>query len=455
MGLSHSPSIVTSNLILALDAANPKSYSGSGNTWFDIAGRGNHGTLVNGPAYSSNSGGYISCDGTNDYIEILDNSIFDFGTNNFTVEHWFRKNATSSNSNYWGVNKWNYAGGGSGTNEWFFSLGNSSSGTGESIQFGIESGSTLYEMMIPNTPTLYLWNQIVGIRAGAGFSVYMNGALIGTSSPAGIAVTTSVNNISGRNIRIANSALNNYYNKCDTSIVRIYNKALTPDEVKQNYDANKTRYADLSPIITNGLIMNVDAANPLSYPGSGVIWADITGNNNSATLTNGPTFTSVGASSYLTFDGTNDYAQINNVVLSGTQDFTISAWVQHINVNGTIFGNYGTGNLQVFYGPSYLGMFLNNYSAYADSVVHYKSGINQLVVQRSGGSKLLVWVNAVLVDTGTSSDTIGTTSNFRIGANTSGSELEGGRIYNLQVYNRALTPSEIFHNYTSTKGRFV
>jgi hypothetical protein len=61
----------------------------------------------------------------------------------------------------------------------------------------------------------------------------------------------------------------------------------------------------------------------------------------------------------------------------------------------------------------------------------------------------------VLVDTGSSSDTIGTTSNFRIGANTSGGELQGGRIYNLQVYNRALTPSEIFHNYTSTKGRFV
>ena len=78
MGLSHSPSIVTSNLILALDAANPKSYSGSGNTWFDITGRGNHGTLINGPSYSSSSGGYISCDGTNDYIEVLDNSIFDF-----------------------------------------------------------------------------------------------------------------------------------------------------------------------------------------------------------------------------------------------------------------------------------------------------------------------------------------------------------------------------------------
>jgi hypothetical protein len=454
MGLSHSPSIVTSNLILALDAANPKSYSGSGNTWFDITGRGNNGTLVNGPAYSSNSGGFISCDGVDDYIEILDNSIFDFGSNNFSVEYWFRKNATTTGFQHiWGVNKWN-TGGSLGTNEWDLDIGNGASGTGESIIFALESGSTSYLVAISNTPTLYLWNQVVAIRAGAGLSVYMNGAMIGASSPVGMAVTTSVNNISGRNIRIANSAVNNYHTKSDSSIVRIYNKALTPDEVKQNYDANKTRYVDLSSIITNGLIMNVDAANPLSYPGSGLIWADISGNNNNATLTNGPTYVSAGSSSYISFDGTNDYAQINNVVLSGSQDFTISAWVRYVNSNGTIFGNYAAGNLQVFYGPTYIGLWLNNNSAYANAS-NYLSGDNQLVVQRSGGSKLLVWLNGVLIDTGTSSDTIGTTSNFRIGANHVGGELQGGRFYNLQVYNRALTPSEIFHNFTSTKGRFV
>jgi hypothetical protein len=455
MGLSHSPSIVTSNLILCLDAANPKSYSGSGNTWFDITGRGNNGTLVNGPAYSSNSGGFISCDGVDDYIEILDNSIFDFGTNNFSVEYWFRKNATTSGyAHIWGVNKWNVGGGGAGTNEWDLAIGNGISGTGESIYITIESGSTSYFMTNSSNPKLYLWNQLVGIRSGAGLSMYVNGALIGTSSPVGMTTSTSVNNISGRNIRISNSALNNYFSKSDSSIVRIYNKALSSDEVKQNYDANKARYIDSNPIITDGLIMNVDAANPLSYPGSGVIWADISGNNNNAILTNGPTFVGAGLSSYISFDGTNDYAQINNVVLSGSQDFTISAWVRYVNSNGTIFGNYAAGNLQVFYGPTYIGLWLNNNSAYANAS-NYLSGDNQLVVQRSGGSKLLVWLNGVLIDTGTSSDTIGTTSNFRIGANHVGGELQGGRFYNLQVYNRALTPSEIFHNFKSNRGRFV
>jgi hypothetical protein len=68
MALAHSPSIVTSGLVLCLDAANPKSYPGSGTTWTDLSGNGNNGTLVNGPTYSSVNGGSIVFDGSNDYI---------------------------------------------------------------------------------------------------------------------------------------------------------------------------------------------------------------------------------------------------------------------------------------------------------------------------------------------------------------------------------------------------
>jgi hypothetical protein len=462
MGLSHSPSIVTSNLILALDAANPKSYSGSGNTWFDITGRGNHGTLVNGPAYSSNSGGYISCDGTNDYIEILDNSIFDFGTNNFTVEHWFRKNATSSNSNYWGVNKWNYAGGGSGTNEWFFSLGNSSSGTGESIQFGIESGSTLYEMMIPNTPTLYLWNQIVGIRAGAGLSVYMNGALIGTSSPAGMAVTTSVNNISGRNIRIANSAMNNYYNKCDTSIVRIYNKALTPDEVKQNYDANKTRYAFSNPIFTDGLVLYYDAGNVVSYQGSGTVVADLSGNKNDGVLTNGPTFTSVGSSSYFTLDGTNDFiaSTVNSALF--TTNATMVIWLRNdesapSSSSVTGFMGYGNGDQNDHYpwldGSAYLSTFRNGRIGPITLSANVTRTNIHMVSVTSNSSEWKLYQNAVLQYKTSSSGSVAM-NNTRIGYSINQSFNYKGRVYSFMLYNRVLSPSELFHIYQSNRGRY-
>jgi hypothetical protein len=462
MGLSHSPSIVTSNLILALDAANPKSYSGSGNTWFDITGRGNHGTLVNGPAYSSNSGGFISCDGTNDYIEILDNSIFDFGANNFSVEYWFRKNATTTGHQHiWGVNKWN-TGGSPGTNEWDLDIGNGASGTGESIIFAIESGSTSYLVAISNTPTLYLWNQLVGIRSGAGLSVYMNGAMIGTSSPVGMAVTTSVNNISGRNIRIANSALNNYYTKSDSSIVRIYNKALTPDEVKQNYDANKTRYAFSNPIFTDGLVLYYDAGNVVSYQGSGTIVADLSGNKNDGVLTNGPTFTSVGSSSYFTLDGTNDFiASTVNTALFST-NATMVIWLKNDEATAssttyTGFMGYGNGTANDHYpwvdGFGYFSTFrFGRIGPITLSPTVTRSNIHMVSVT-SDSSDWKLYQNAVLQHK-TSSQSSVQMSNTRIGYSLEQTYNYKGRVYSFMLYNRVLSPSELNHIYQSNRGRY-
>jgi hypothetical protein len=453
MGLSHSPSIVSSNLVLCLDAANNKSYSGSGNTWYDVSGRSNNATLINGPVYSSTLGGYFSCDGTNDYIEVADNSSLDFGANNFTVEYWFRKNnITTGYDNIWGVNKWN-TGGTPGTNEWGLDIGNGLSGNGESIVFGVESGSTTYAMIVNNYPQTYLWNQLVGIRSGSGLSLFLNGAMIGSSSPSSFTSSTSVNNV-GRTLRIANSNLNNLYTQTDSSIVRIYRQALSADEVKQNYDATKKRFEYDVPIVTDGLILNLDAGSLLSYAGSGNSWVDVSKNNNIGLLVNGPTYTGSGTSSYLSFDGVNDYVQFSNMLLSGSQNFTICAWVQYINSNGHIFGNYPAGNLQVFYGPSYIGLWLNNNSAYANAATYYRSGINHIVVQRSEGSKLYVWLNGVLIKTGISDSSIGNTTNFRIGLNTSNNEAQGGRFYNLQVYNRALRSSEIYQNYNAMRSRY-
>ena len=70
MGIAYNPKIVTNGLVLALDAGNPKSYPGSGTTWTDLSGRGNTGTLTNGPTYSSTNGGSLSFDGVDDYVNV-------------------------------------------------------------------------------------------------------------------------------------------------------------------------------------------------------------------------------------------------------------------------------------------------------------------------------------------------------------------------------------------------
>ncbi len=206
------------------------------------------------------------------------------------------------------------------------------------------------------------------------------------------------------------------------------------------------------PIVAkDGLVFALDAAVSRSYSGSGLTVIDLIGGIG-GTLINGVGFTSSNSGSFI-FDGTNDQIILNSVILSGSQDFTISAWVESTGGTGTIFANYSAGNLQMLYSPSYIGFWLDNSSAYASSA-NYKAGPANLTVQRSGGSNLFVYLDGLLIRTGSSSASIGTTSNFRIGASSFGNELFQGKIYNIQIYNRALTAQEVLQNYNTTKGRF-
>ena len=97
MGISYNPRIVTDGLVLALDAGNRKSYPGSGTTWTDLSGRGNTGTLVNGPTYSSANGGSIVFDGTNDYVNLGNPSSLSFASA-LTISIWFYSGTVGAGS---------------------------------------------------------------------------------------------------------------------------------------------------------------------------------------------------------------------------------------------------------------------------------------------------------------------------------------------------------------------
>ena len=238
----NTPPIVTNGLVLYLDAANPQSYVSGSTTWRDISGTRNNGTLINGPTFNSANGGFIRCDGTNDFIEVPDNALLDFGSNSFTVEYWFRKLATTINySNVWGPNKWN-TGAAPGTNEWVLSIGNGSKGNGNSYSFAVEVGNTIYGTGESSMQLeLNQWYQLVGIRNSNSLQTYLNGILKQNVSLSGFLSSSVINNV-GRNLRINNSNYNNLYTNADNSIIRIYNRALTPQEVLQNYNATKSRF---------------------------------------------------------------------------------------------------------------------------------------------------------------------------------------------------------------------
>ena len=88
MSLSLGSSVVSSGLILCLDPANPRSYSGSGNICLDLSSSGNHGTLTNGPLFNSSNKGYFVLDGINDFIQ--QTSSITLSMNNFAMSCWFR-----------------------------------------------------------------------------------------------------------------------------------------------------------------------------------------------------------------------------------------------------------------------------------------------------------------------------------------------------------------------------
>ncbi len=241
--ISYYGGIVRDGLIFDLDAAKFDSYPKTGTRWYDIIWSTSGGTLINGPVFNSDNGGYIRCDGIDDYIQVADNSVLDFGANNFTVEYWFRKLSTSTGfDNIWGPNKWN-TGASPGTNEWLLAIGNGNSGNDNRYSFGVEVGITSYSTDVSSEVLLLnQWYHLVGMRNGGSLQTYLNGVLKQNVSPVGFTSSSVINNVSGRNLRINNSALNLYYTNADNAAVRIYNKALSSTEVLQNYNAVKGRF---------------------------------------------------------------------------------------------------------------------------------------------------------------------------------------------------------------------
>lgn len=206
------------------------------------------------------------------------------------------------------------------------------------------------------------------------------------------------------------------------------------------------------PNIIGGTQMRLDAAEPSSYSGTGTAWNDISGRGNNGTLFNSPSYSTTFGGGFA-FNKSTTYVGLPNDVLT-TNDFTIIMWIRGDGTGGgqTLFGNYPSGPLQTFYGASYIGMWLNNSTAYASTSYYTSSPVQFTALRR--GSDTYIWLNNTMIKQGSSSDSLGTGKTFRIGTNTSGTEQYGGSIYTCQIYTRALSETEIIQNYNALRYRF-
>ena len=219
MGIAYNPRTVTDGLVLALDAGNTKSYPGSGTTWTDLSGRGNNGALTNGPTYSSSNGGSISFDGSNDEVICTNNTSVQITVG--TISAWF--NANNGNTGINGIiakqNAW-------GLFVYNDELITYSWGTSSRRLTGIDVGNGAWNNAVMT------FTETVGSPSNNA-KVYLNGDLV---------LTTTVkhsNQTATLQIGEAN-AVQHFSGKIAQASV--YNRVLTADEVRQNYEATKGRY---------------------------------------------------------------------------------------------------------------------------------------------------------------------------------------------------------------------
>lgn len=217
MAFAHSPKIVTDGLVLALDAGNPKSYPGSGTIWRDKSGNGNDGTLNNGPTFSSDNGGAIVFDGTNDHITLATTA----SLNNFTAT------IVAQVDTYrlgWAM---------------FFGADDSDSFIGyeaASDRFRVQDLSSQNSDLIYNSFNENALNMIQVVQTGNDTDWYLNGSFIGTSTNGaynGMHITKMV-------YYSDTNALGTFAGKYHTA--HLYNRALSASEVQQNYNALKGRF---------------------------------------------------------------------------------------------------------------------------------------------------------------------------------------------------------------------
>jgi hypothetical protein len=244
MAFNYSPKIVTDGLVLYLDAANNRSYPGSGTTWTDLSRGGNNGVLTNGPIFNSGNGGSIVFDGVDDYINCGTNSSTLLSS--MTISSTFSFISYSSGT-YLIVSR--LGGTPSFRHNYFFGIADF--GTGAKFYFGFkQSGSNTYPLVQINmSPVLNtIYNFTATYSTSTSVALYLNGqsqSITGPNTGTNPLITNQIVDLDPTtNCSIGSGApsQNLYYSNARIYNAQIYNRALSATEVLQNYNATKTRF---------------------------------------------------------------------------------------------------------------------------------------------------------------------------------------------------------------------
>jgi hypothetical protein len=439
-----------------------------------------NGTLMNGCSVTDGKiGKAFTFDGVNDYVQLPDNSL-NF-TSDFSVSAWIYVSNLSgekyiisnSNGDIFNVNT-----------GWCFGVFDNK------VSFWVYPGGSTYTGWLTNTTlSLNTWYHVsVTKKPTQSPLLYINGVLSSTSlynnnmanslNPV-YSTTTYPNTKASIGVFRYNNGSSAYaYWNGKIDALNVWKKELTQAEVTELYNSgNGKQIVPTTTIVTDGLVLNLDASRTSSYPGSGTTWTDISGNSNNGTLVSGPIFGTANGGG-ITFDGVNDRITLQNANISATGNWTISTWfnLSALNldlVNGApavLYSQYApnpgngrfllmvrndgtiTNKFQLFLGS---GTGYSNQPITGTTTVQINTTYNLVAIRN--GSVFSLYLNgnleASLDLTGTNISLLQNTS--EIGGVSNGNfGWVNGKIYNTMVYNRALSATEIGQNYNATKTRF-
>jgi hypothetical protein len=239
VSLYHSPQISLNGLVLCLDAANPKSYPGSGTTWSDLSGNGNNGTLVNGVGYSGDNLGSLSFDGANDRVNVPSSASLGNDKVNaapiMSLDFW--ANVTRKSGG--GVQYQQLAGFRNGSTFGFFVLLLDGSGATVNTEARFwNSAGIAFDISVNYIPYFNKWTHIGFVANVNRTDLYINANLVGSRTDVSGSFGASSGNFAVGSVPDGSS----FPTLGNISSVKVYNRALTASEIQQNYNALRSRF---------------------------------------------------------------------------------------------------------------------------------------------------------------------------------------------------------------------
>jgi hypothetical protein len=218
-------------------------------------------------------------------------------------------------------------------------------------------------------------------------------------------------------------------------------------------------------VVTDGLVLYLDAANPYSYVSGSTVWNDLSRSQLSGSLINGPTYNSANNGS-IVFDGSNDYVDCGTTLSNQFGNFsgslTLSVWFYPTSLTdngilyfGTLVNNYGELSIDIR-GQAFEVWTNRNNKLRTSALTANRWYQGTVTIDTSNAAASVVYVNGIA--TGSFSTPSGTidfrTKQLVVGTYYSLSYPFKGNISTTQIYNRALSAQEVLQNYNATKGRF-